>query len=387
MLDHKPSRHPSLHSPSTAGVNSVKVTTTRKSQNFCFRSRSLLCITLTPTIPLVARVDRVKELQTDATMVDNRASDRLEHGNPAKMAQPSNTDSSLLEALPDELLVEVFEQLVYDKNQLTWRDDDAAHTPTFHSLCLVSKRIDIIARPYLFKQIHIEHAGTLVMLYTTISGNQHLVGHVTEIDLDIDLDKITELNPADREKLRDDCYQHTKDFWPEKPELSANECDLIGILCYKLLAQAVNLSSLVMRIHRCRVLQRSFDPIHLLRSLPHNYLAFFDSVRRAIRSDANKEAPGFLTRLETLTFWSLYRPTSVEAFNDFLYLPSLRTVETITDDGNWWGLLHLRQQDEPWRHPQGELNPDDISFTCPVITLSYYIPKSKFTFPRSRCIY
>lgn len=260
-------------------------------------------------------------------MVDDCTSDSPEHGDLATMAQPSNADSSLLGALPDELLVEIFEQFPFY---------NLAHTATFHSLCLVSKRIDLIARPYLFKNIEIRSTAKLVRLHRTIARNQHLCEHIK--DLTIQFYITDQLRPAVREKLRAYWYQLVGKTGSKTSLSTLEDCELIGILCSELLAGAINLSSLMMNINSDR------HP---------NFSAFFDRVSRPTRPASTAEFTVFLPQLKNLTLKSI-GAISVEVLDHFLDLPSLRTVLVWGDDGNWWRLAPRAELGGPWPQLQGE---------------------------------
>lgn len=317
-------------------------------------------------MPPLASVGNGNEIQADAAILDDCARHSLEDGNSANMAQPSIADSSLLEALPDEILMECFEHLVCDGYSRT--HEPAYDTLTFCSLCLVSKRIDLIARPYLFKEVYIYRRGTLIRLYRTIAGDQHLGGQIKAIDLDLDLDMI-KLDAAERETLRDDPYQHTGQCRLETPESTRKDCDRIGILCYKLLAQAVNLSSLEMNINPDEDLDIDSDPgdMELEGLCRHeNRLAFLNHVSDAIRSTADRQAAVFLPRLKTLTLWCYAGGMSVEAFEPFLALPSLRTVRFIGDNGDWCHLSPRAELNEPELHLNSEWDPSNVPVAYPV---------------------
>ncbi|KAL2279431.1 hypothetical protein FJTKL_13497 [Diaporthe vaccinii] len=324
-------------------------------------------------MPPIASVGNGNDIQADAAILDDCARDTLEHGNPANMAQPPIADSSLLEALPDELLMECFEHLVCDGYSRT--HEPAYHTLTFCSLCLVSKRIDLIARPYLFKKVYINRRGTLIRLYRTIAGDQHLGGQIKAIDLNLHLDMI-KLDAAERETLRDDLYKHTGQCRLETPESTRKDCDKIGILCYKLLAQAVNLSSLKMNINPDEDLDIDSDPgdMELEGLCRHeNRLAFLNHVSDAIRSTADRQAAVFLPRLKTLTLWCYAGGMSVEAFEPFLDLPSLRTVRSLGDEGNWCCLSPRAEPYEPDLHLPSEWNPSNVSLAYAVMKLFLFI--------------
>lgn len=327
-------------------------------------------------MPPIASVGNGNEIQADAAFLDDCARDSLEHDNPANMAHPPNANSSLLEALPDELLMETFEHLVCDKTSST--DEPAYDTITLRSLCLVSKRIDLIARPYLFKKIYVERPYKLIKLYRTIIGNQQLGERIKEIDLDLDLNMI-ELNAAQRQALRDGRYQQTAQCGLETSAGIRDDREEIGILCYKLLSHAVNLSSLKMNISPDEDVIRNSDTGHVGRrglSRHQLYSAFFNHVSSAIRSTAGRGAAVFLPQLKTLTLWS-YEYLSVEAFELFLALPSLKTIQSIRDDGNWWHLTPRAELYEPEMHLHSEWDPCSVSLAYAVMK-SFYSSPSPF---------
>lgn len=280
-------------------------------------------------MPPIASISNGNELQADAAILDDCASDSLEHSNPANKAQPPNSGSSLLEDLPDELLMEICEHLVHDGDHST--DEPASRDVALHSLCLVSRRIDAIARSHLFKYIYIANARKLIKLYRTIAGDQHLSGQIKEMDLNIELD-ITELDPAELKTLRDRCCQNIDDAGAETSDDTVNDCDLVCILSYKLLALAVNLSSLVLRIDPEDAGRRG-----LYRS--GIYWAFSDRVRDATRSAAGGGSAVFLPRLKELNLCSINGWTGSIVFKAFWDLPSLRTIRSMRDYGDWYNLL------------------------------------------------
>lgn len=333
----------------------------------------------------IASVDHSADLQVDAGMVDACASESLAHGNPGNMAQPSSTHSSRLEALPNELKVAIFEQLVCDKNHWTSRARPDSRD-NLRNLCLVSKRIDLIARPLLYKKISIIDFRSLVKLYRTISGDQHLVREIKEIDLpvhcqqesDSSLQMPTWMSPAfesptdvERKKLFDECYQLLGETRSDQSDDTVIEWDLAGIMCFNVLARTVNLSTLKMTFmstrDRALMLFRRTSPSEPQTRIRHpDYTALFERVRNATRSTAIGVATQFLPRLETLTLRSTsrqggYANLGVEMFQYFLDLPSLRTVRSISDDGNWCVFAPDAELYEPLQHPQGESSPGETS--------------------------
>lgn len=336
-------------------------------------------------MPPVASVNHSADLQADAGKVEACASESLEHDNPGNMVQPSSTHSSRLETLPNELKVAIFEQLDCGKRKWTSRARPYSRDD-LRNLCLVSKRIDLIARPLLYKKISIIDFRSLVKLYRTIAGHQHLVGEIKEIDLpahcqqesDRSVHVPTWLSPAfesptdvERKNLFDECYQLLGEAWPDQSDDTVIELDLAGIMCFNVLARTVNLSTLEMTFMSTRVtasmLFRDRSPWEPQTRIRHSdYSAFFERVRNATRSTAVGVATQFLPQLETLTLQSMSRQggqayLGVELFQNFLDLPSLKTVRSISDDGNWCVFAPGAELYEPWQHPQGESSPGKTS--------------------------
>lgn len=322
----------------------------------------------------IASVGNGNELQADAPVLDGSACDSLEHSNPANMSHPSITYTSRLDALPDELLMAIFEQLF--KEMLSGVRIFTKRR-TFLSLCLVSKRIDRIARPYLFKKIYINDVCKLATLIRTVAVDQSHGAQIKRIDFDVSqFSEISRIALADRQELRD-CYQCISEWLPAKSKGIQKKSDMIGILCYMLLSRAVNLSSLEMNIaigeRRAFGDGRAWDSYqwdmrHRDWPDPQTTLAFLNRVSEAIRSAADQEAEVFLPRLKELTLWSDCGSVAVEAIGHFLALPSLRTVESVEDDGNWYRLLPRPQLDL-----HGERDPGDVSLSRPMTAVSFFI--------------
>lgn len=372
MLAYKLPLHPSLYSHLTTEGNSVESVTLLESQTFCFPSGPSHQSTSIATMPPIASVGNGNESQADATILDDCARDSLEHDNPANMAHPPNANSSLLEALPDELLMETFEHLVCDKTSST--DEPAYDTITFRSLCLVSKRIDLIARPYLFKKIYVVSPDRLIKLYRALAGNEQLGRQIKKLDLDVDLEIIA-IEAAERQELRDGRHYQTVQSFLDKSPSTIKECDEIAILCYKLLSQTVNLASLEMSINPEEHMGSHSDTgdVEFRGLSPHRcYSAFFNLVSSASRSTASRGDAVFLPQLKTLTMWCPSGLPSVENLEPFLDLPSLRTVRSIGDDGNWCHLTPRAELYEPEAHLHSEWDPCSVS-------LAYAVMKS-FTF-------
>lgn len=301
----------------------------------------------------IASVGNGNELQADAPVLDGSACDGLEHRNPANMS--SITYTSRLEALPDELLIAIFEQLF---NEMLSGVAIFTSRRNFLSLCLVSKRIDRIARPCLFKKIYMNDACKFARLCRTVAGNQNLGAQIKSIDFDVAY--------FDRQEFRD-CHQYISEWLPTNSKGTQNDEDMVGILCYMLLSRAVNLSSL--KLNTATVDGTAWDLYQLNDWFyPQISFAFSDRVSEAIRSTANGGTEVFLPRLKKLTLWSDCGSVAVDTIEDFLALPSLRTIESVQDDGDWHSLLPCPEVDL-----YGEWDPGDVSLSRPVTAVSFFI--------------
>lgn len=326
-LDEEPSPQPTVRSPVTAGCEqSEDHHAAWPPETISFRSKLPLCMTSTAKMS--------SALQTDASMVeDDCARNALTRDNPTAMTQLSNAESSRLEALSDELLVSIVEKLVYEGHC-------AAEIAEFHArinlrhLCLVSKRMDLIARPYLYKKVTITDFDSLAKLHRTISRDPQLGEEIKEIDLNVDFGSATFrkwLAVADNEEFVDKFGQ----FHPSRKFMRSNR--LVGGLCHSVLTGAVNTSSLKMSFRDTKRRDVTFRRDHLENLyLPNRctpYSGFLDRIGDSLR--LSRGGVEFLPRLETLTLCGLSQRLAIEVLKPFLDLPSLKTVQTRGDDGNW----------------------------------------------------
>lgn len=300
-------------------------------------------------MPSIVPVDHGHKSEPNTTMPDDHA--RQEPDNTAAMSQPAMSQPAMsqpaisqpsvsgrsgLESLPNELLMSIFDQLGDEEGHRGWATKSAVRSGC-HGLCLASKRIHLIARPYLYKQISISGFRSLVRLCRTIAGDQNLGHEIREVDLNVDFDLMTKpyhlpLTP-DRKAEVHYCYQIIGERGSETSREARTDSDLIGLLCYELLARAINLCSLTMVIGETE-------------SFHQDHLTFFNLVKGAARSAATGTATRFLPLLENLTLEGRWRTLRWEAFGYFLGLPSLRRIRSIGDNSDClqltdWGELKL----------------------------------------------
>lgn len=275
----------------------------------------------------IPTVDCGDALEADSDISDGANSDVFEHDNTENMAQPSNADDiSRLEALPDEILTMVFQQL-FEYESWRW-DNNRRH---FRSFCLVSKRIEPIARPFLFKRIEISCPRVLVKLYRTISEAQSLGEEIREIRLSPSRLYQMYLMPRESatewQELWDECCQVLGDRGLQISEEFTNGQDLVNIVCNALLGLTVNLSSLKMNVDVVEVEDKigSENPKYRGLFMNQKTLGPSDIVSGTTGSTVRG---GILPRLKNLTLKSTYgRPVSVKVLKRVLDLPSLETIK------------------------------------------------------------
>lgn len=277
----------------------------------------------------IPTVDCGDALEADSDISDGPDRDSLEHDDTENMAQPSTADdSSRLEALPDELLTMVFEQLREDDKSWRW----ANARRNFRSLCLVSKKFDLIARPFLFERIEISCPRRLLELYRTVAEDQGLGEQIREIVLSpISYDFYFHrwCDPATAaQKLFDEYRQLLGDRGLRMSKETTDGQDLVNTMCHRLLARTVNLSSLRINVDTVEsedsVDQGDLKRHDLLRD--QNILEASDRVNGETRSAVDGGAAVFLPRLKKLTLTTCRRPVKVKALKRLLDLPSLETL-------------------------------------------------------------
>lgn len=300
-------------------------------------------------MPSIVPVDHGHGSEPHTTMPDDHARQEPDNpapnnpapDNPAPTLHPPESGNSRLESLPNELLMKIVNETGDEERCRGWNAESPVRSG-YHALCLVSKRIELIARPYLFKNIPIKDFRSAVRLCRAIAGDQNLGHEISEIYLSVDFDQMTKRGPLpltldEEAKVLDDCYQIIGKYGSENPQRVGRngDRDLIGMLCCELLSRAVNLRSLTVIIGGSGCLDNGID------ESSHGHSTFFDLVRGAVLSAVNGAATAsvFLPRLEHLTLWRCDGNFECELFGHFLALPGLRTIKGVADDGNWRQLV------------------------------------------------
>lgn len=103
--------------------------------------------------------------------------------------QTTNREVSHLTGLPIELLMLIFQHLAPDEVQ-PYLDDTSFHAYTqarkdLRNVCLVSKTLEGVARPYLYQGVIVKDAHTMAYLLRTLDENQALGQKIKQLVLEV----------------------------------------------------------------------------------------------------------------------------------------------------------------------------------------------------------
>lgn len=271
------------------------------------------------------------------------------------MAHVSEKGSSRLEDLPNELLTAIFEELAPAEKPI---DQITRPLPrsNYYDLCLVSKRIDLVARHCLFRKVSICDSLSLARLCHTIDKDSKLGDKILELSINVLFTKA--INRRNALLTRDEEAEVIDIFnslTGERRRRTLGDIgehgDLVGILCYELLRRTANLCSLTLVIsgYRCDMPTSYSDEGRTRQS----YSALFDRVRNASQPHDDEAATLFLPKLESLTLESVGKQVGPREFGHFLGLPRLRKL-TCAKDGAFWSCLS----------PHGVQSPSKRTASC-----------------------
>lgn len=161
---------------------------------------------------------------------------------------------SLLERLPDEIHLNIFKHLAPVHSALKNNTDHQAHRAVLHSLCLVSKRMEVFAREELYREVRLYSNERAIRLFVTLLTHPNLIGHVKSIlffpsmdrqardTISIDLSALQSLNDPDFD------YWATLDNPAQvtMPEVTRDK--MAYNMLFKVLLQTPNLEALYIRL-------------------------------------------------------------------------------------------------------------------------------------------
>lgn len=216
-------------------------------------------------------------------------------------------ERSSLESLPDEVLIDIVRNgQAENTNCMAW------------SLCLVSKRMEPVARQELYRAISILTCRSLRSLCRTLEDKPELGQYMSALNLIVPPHQLWSLNAFDGQ-VKDNFGL----FWSSS---------------FEVLMRSAGLRKLTMTV---------VDPEFYSKLEQSSYHGFVHSLLEAItRSQHSGSITTILPQLEqvrlmsdagdahlrTLRDRALVHP---EVFNPFLHLPSLSTLECTNDSGIW----------------------------------------------------
>lgn len=231
----------------------------------------------------------------------------------------------------------IFEELAPEEKEIA-RVTRPPPRSNYYDLCLVSKRIDHVARPCLFKKVSIVDSLSLARLCSTIDRNPSLGDKILELSISVLFTKFNNrrnmlLTPDEEAEVLDVFYSLTGERRRVTPGGIGEHGDLVGVLCFELLKRTANLCSLTIAIsgYRCDTPVPYSDEERTRQS----YSALFHRVRSANWPHEDGAATVFLPKVENLTLESVGRQIGPEEFRHFLGLPRLRKVICARDGAFW----------------------------------------------------
>lgn len=282
---------------------------------------------------------------------------------------PTPTDRKILsiQSLPAELLMHIFGYLAPNVQPHLSSVSFQAYKQAqkdLRSVCLVSKQMDAIARPYLYCAAIVNNVDVLAYLLRTLDEAQALAqyvkclvlevsftsadGHYRKPNVSILLSRPNYSNICDRMAEASDVTQYDRySAGVRKALLERNwdmpgptfmewawkkECEVLGLMHFEILRRTNNLQSLCFGM---------ICPGEAHYVIP--YTSLLCNVTRAIgEHQAIAPVHQFMPELHEL---QLLRsdadgrgPYSAEFLKYFLEIPGLRTLKTLHDNGKWYRL-------------------------------------------------
>lgn len=296
----------------------------------------------------------------------------------AKNPPTIDPKTSRLNALPVELLMHIFEFLT-PENVQPHLDGISLHAykqaqKVLQNVCLVSKRMEAVARPFLYQGVIINNADTLAYFLRTLDENQPLGQKVKQLVFEVPCfsedeqyqkPNITVLGSRPNfEKLQKaaemvsnfDLYERecahmrqVRSDWgwdDDEPDKTFEawawdkECEVFNLIHFEILFRTINLESLGFGMMLP-------GEVCFTKSL-QSFMSMLSSALSFGRED--KESVLFLSKLTDLQLFGGINddraPYDSELIPYWMGSTSLRTLKSFHDDGDWANLdLHA-----PWRH-------------------------------------
>lgn len=288
--------------------------------------------------------------------------------NDSKSLPTANRTISSIQSLPVELLMHIFGYLAPNNvqphlNSVSFQAYKQAQKD-LRSVCLVSKQMDAIARPYLYCAAIINNVDVLAYLLRTLDEAQALAQHVKCLVLEVPFTSENEnyrkpnvavlqsrpnySNICDMVAEASDVTQYDRYLvglrkallernwhWPGPSFMEwawKKEYEALGLMHFEILRRTNSLRSL------CFGMLCSMEAHYVVP-----YISLLGNVTRAI-GEHQDIAPvhQFMPKLHELQLLRNdadgRRPFSAEFLRYFLGISGLRTLKTLHDDGNWYRL-------------------------------------------------
>lgn len=178
-----------------------------------------------------------------------------------KIIAPIQPKESKLESQPDDLLFMIIGALAPTHLFLNYTKEYQAYIANLHSLCLVSKRMDMFARPALYRDLRLYSNARVVRLSATLLAHPRLTSYVKSILFfpyrPLEKEPENRIGTIDLTPLRslqdpDFAYwtsgRNGDKVW--MPKITINE--LVYNLLFKILSRTPALEALYLRLHCIR---------------------------------------------------------------------------------------------------------------------------------------
>lgn len=264
-----------------------------------------------------------------------------ESSTPSSQSLPFPSGESKLELTPTEILIMIFDELPQIDlrscfHHFEIRDNELLEANrsaygNMRSLCLTSKRVDSVARPFLFQNVTISSPERLLQLYNAVLGDSELGCHVRQIGFETPFDDISipctgfKWSACSLPSIRGGGLltdSHVKLLTEGNFDLY-DEDRIYSYAIFDILSRTPNTHRLVLR------LQTDLDDDVIEFNTSHR--PFFEKVQNAIDQSITGRVTKFLPRLKALQLLGDLK-TWTNGFDINTCVPLLRlpTLEMIT---------------------------------------------------------
>lgn len=268
-----------------------------------------------------------------------------------------------LDKLPVEILMHIFEYLAADNVQpyldSTSRQAYEQAQKNLRSVCLVSKLMDAVARKYLYRGVIVNNVDILTYLLRTLFEDQAVAQYVQRLVFQVPYSSEDENyrrpNIAVLKAHPDYCGAKPTRVWGELPDITSEgwlptwEPEILGKMHFQVLCRTKNLETLVFAsIYSAMDMKHWF--LYKTLDILLCYALGLKKEDQSIQPSSGTAKPviSFLTKVKEVQFLADNEdgqgPYSPEYLQTLLAIPSLKTVKSFHDDGNWFNVHPRRPQ-------------------------------------------